>query len=336
MSAALHRGLALGALLSLGCARPAIKIDHRQWPPAPSPARVVYQGGFPDERAVASPSFWTRAFEAIFGIDERARRAREQSILVRPFGLAVQGPLLYVADPDGRQVLAVKWREGTYEAVTCKFAWHTPMAVAAPPDGVVYVADSGLRQVVRIERGECSAFGEGLMRPVGLAVGGGRVFVVDALLHGVVSYDLSGGRERGRFGDRGEGNGELNFPTAIAIRNDGALQVVDSLNFRVVTFSPQGEVLGAFGRGGGEQGDFARPKAVAVDRQGRVYVSDAQYGVVLIFDPEGQWQLAFGGSGREPKNFSLPAGVAVFENMLFVADAYHHRVEFFELREVPP
>lgn len=214
--------------------------------------------------------------------------------------------------------------------------WKAPIAVAVTPTGVLFVADAGRARVVRVEKGECRELGEGLQRPTGLAVSGERVFVVDAPAHAVVAYPVAGGAEVTRFGTRGEADGQLNFPTSIATRADGALLVIDALNFRVVTFAPDGKVLGAFGQGGNTAGDFGRPKGVAVDGRGRIYVSDAQYGVVLIFDEAGAWQLAFGGSGREPKNLSLPAGLAVSGTTLFVADAYHHRVEVYELLEVSP
>jgi DNA-binding beta-propeller fold protein YncE len=210
------------------------------------------------------------------------------------------------------------------------------MAVAVTPGGVIFVADAGRSRVVRIEKGDCTELGEGLSRPTGLAVAGDRLFVVDPPAHAVVSFALGGGPELARFGTRGEGEGQLNFPTAITNRADGALLVVDALNFRVVTYSAAGKVLSTFGQGGDTPGDFGRPKGVTIDGHGRVYVSDAQYGVVLVFDAAGAWELAFGGSGREPKSLSLPAGLAVSGTTLFVADAYHHRVEFYELVEVSP
>ena len=233
-------------------------------------------------------------------------------------------------------MLAVKWAEGTFEPITCKTTWKSPMAVAVTAGGVLFVADAGRGRIVRIEKGECREFGEGLNRPTGLAVSGERLFVVDPPAHVVASYGLGGGPELARFGTWGEGEGQLNFPTAITNRPDGALLVVDALNFRVVTYAADGKVLSTFGQGGDSPGDFGRPKAVTVDGRGRVYVSDAQYGVVLVFDAAGAWQLAFGGSGREPKNLSLPAGLAVSGTTLFVADAYHHRVEIYELSEVSP
>lgn len=327
---------ALLALIAAGCAqvRPA-QLPAPRWPAAPERPRVIWADSFPDERALASQkSTWRRVLEFIVGVEEFDPEAR-RSILTRPFGVTAHLDTLYVADPDGQRVLAVAWREGTFRAIECSLGWSSPMAVAVDAEGVVYVADAGAARIVRVEGDRCSALGEGLVRPTGLALLAGRLFVVDPPQHALFSFPLTGGPGT-RFGTRGENEGELNFPTAITATPAGNLLVVDALNWRIVTYSPDGVVLGAFGEPGTEGGAFGRPKAVAVDGTGRIFVSDAQFGVVLAFDPSGKFLLAFGGSAREPFGLSLPAGLAVVGDRLFVADAYHHRVEQFQLLEEAP
>ena len=333
-------GLALALLaVGAGCARTVATVDFPQWPPAPAPAVVRYAGGFPDARAWdRNRTAWQRFFDFLFGGDDASREGSARSALVRPFGLAAHGARLWVADPDGSQVLEVNPADGSFQDVRCSFPWVTPLAVATGPDDALFVADTGLAQVVRVGRtsGTCSVVALNLMRPTGLAVSQGRLYVVDTLAHQVAVFDLAAQREVARFGGRGEGPGELNFPTSVAARGDGAVLVVDALNARVVAFAADGSVLSTFGRSGTEPGDFARPKGIALHRDGRVFVSDAQYGVVLLFDPDGTWRLAVAGSGREPTHLSLPAGLAVDGDMLFVADAYHHRVEFYRILEATP
>lgn len=203
------------------------------------------------------------------------------------------------------------------------------MAVAVD-DRNIYVAD-GVR-IVRVGRdGECSTFGErALQRPTGLVLSAGRIYAVDPPAHAVVAFSLEG-RELFRFGRRGEGEGELNFPTAIAAQSDGTLLVVDTLNFRVSRFSSEGTFLGSFGEAGDEEGQFGRPKGVASDRRGNVYVTDGQWDVVLVFDREGHFQYLIGESGNGPGQFQIPAGISVAGSRAFVADSLNRRIEVFDL-----
>lgn len=315
--------------------RPSV-LPAPRWPAAPERPRIQWVDSFPDERALAEQkSTFRRVLEAIIGLDEEAEGEAQRSILVRPFGVAVQAETLYVADPDGSRVLEIAWRQGTFRALECSLGWQSPMAVAVDPSGVVYVADAGAARIVRLKDGVCSALGEGLVRPTGVALLGDRLYVVDPPQHAVVSLSLSGGGST-RFGTHGEGAGELNFPTAITATPAGQLLVVDALNWRIVTYSADGVVQSAFGEPGTEGGAFGRPKAVAVDGAGRIYVSDAQFGVILAFDAAGAFLMAFGGSARQPYNLSLPAGLAIAGDRLFVADAYHHRVEQYQVLEVTP
>ena len=301
-----------------------------EWPAAPAPARVRWAASFPDENTRRpSGSLWRRVLDFVVGFD--ADRSAEAPVFERPFGVAIAGDAVLVADPDGAQVVRVAWRKGEFEQLSCPKPWLMPMAVAAGPDGATYVADAAAKLVVRHTPAGCTELGAGaLERPTGLAIYGGRLYVIDPPRHAVVAFSLEG-RELFRFGERGDGEGQLNFPTAIAARPDGRLLVVDALNFRVVSFTAEGKRLGSFGEPGDGEGAFGRPKAVAVDDRGRIYVTDAQLDVVVVFDEAGKFDFAFGGSGGGPGALTLPAGIAIAESTVFVANAYNHRLEIFSL-----
>jgi sugar lactone lactonase YvrE len=319
-----------------GCAHPTpppVETVRPVWPPPPAPAKIRWVAAFPNPSTpgIPSPSFWSRAFDFITGEDPDPSAGRAP--LQRPFGLATWDRNLLVADPDGRQVLRVRWRTGDVEALNCRDrAWVMPLAIAVAADGSVWVADGGAGLVVRREsNGRCRALGEGTFgRPSGIAMAGKTAYVVDPPNHAVWRLGLDGAVQ-GRLGARGTGQGEFNFPTGIAALSDGSLLVVDALNFRVVHLDSAGKPLSAFGEAGDGGGAFARPKAVAVDESGNIYVSDAQNDVVLVYSQAGTFALAVGGSGQGPGQFSLPAGLAVSEGYLFVADSYNHRIGIFEL-----
>lgn len=331
----------LAPLLLAACAHleraPAPKEPAPVWPAPPYEAQVRWEASFPDPARLPRASFLQRALRYVIGLDPEPQR-KEAPLLSRPFGLAASGDEVFVADPDGPKVLAVDWRASTSRELRCDAApWVVPMAVAASADGAVYVADGGAREVVRISRsGACSVLGAGtLERPTGVAVSGDRVYVVDPPRHAVVVYRPDG-FEVARFGGKGAGEGELYFPTAIAVAPGGDLLVVDALNFRVSRFDRHGRFLSSFGAPGAGGGAFGRPKGVAVDAEGRIFVSDELFDVVLRFSRDGEYELALGGGGAKAGELLLPAGVAVAEDRLFVADSFNHRVQVYELLRGAP
>jgi len=332
-----RRALCLGLLLAgTDCAhRPAVPVDVARptWPAPPARARIRWLAAFPNPGTpgTPSPSFWSRALDFVTGQDPDPAATRPP--LQRPFGLAEWDGNLLVADPDGRQVLRIRWRTGDVEPLSCpNHAWSMPLAVAVAPDGSLWIADGGAGAVVRREAGgACRVHGTGVFgRPAGIAMAGQMAYVVDPPRHAVWRMGLDG-TVHGRVGERGTGAGQFNFPTGITALPDGSLLVVDALNFRVVRLSPEGKTLATFGEAGDGGGAFARPKAVAVDEAGAIYVSDAQNDVVLVYERDGTFALALGGSGQGPGQFSLPAGLAIAEGFLFVADSYNHRIGVFEI-----
>ncbi len=303
------------------------------WPEPPEAARVRLASVVPDAGAEPAPrSLWRRILEAVVGIDQ-AERERERRPLERPFGVAI-GPAgeLFVADPDLRIVARVR-AGGGLDVLSCRGReWAAPMALAVAPDGALLVADAGAAEVVRIGRGgRCAAIGAGeLERPTGVAERGGRVYVADPPRHAIAVFDASGALAA-RFGGRGEGDGQLSFPTAVAVAPDGTVLVVDALNFRVARFASDGRWLGAFGAPGEEGSLFARPKGIAAGADGRIYVSDAQRDVVLVFLPDGAFDYAIGATGDAAGRFAHPAGLAIGGARLLVADSHNARLQAFDV-----
>ncbi|BDG06844.1 NHL repeat-containing protein [Anaeromyxobacter oryzae] len=320
-------------LVGAGCAHvaPGRPPPEVAWPAPPAEARVRLVAVFPDPGAPApARSAWQTILDAVTGRDP-VREAH--AWVVRPFGVAgLPGGGWAIADPDGAAVLRLP--PGSEPArVGCRGReWQAPMAVAAAPDGALWVADGGAAAVVRVAPdGSCRATAAGTFeRPTGIAVAGGRVFVADPPRHQIVALEASG-EVAARFGGHGEGDGELNFPTAVAVDRDGNLLVVDALNFRIARFSPDGRWLGAFGEAGDAGGALARPKGVAVDGTGRIYVTDAQRDLVLVYSAAGAFEAALGAPGSEPGYLTMPAGVATAGSRLCVADSQNRRVLVFEI-----
>jgi len=299
------------------------------WPSPPDQPRIAYVRSVHMPRDIGqSLSVFTRIGHWITGENSSSQA------LQKPFGLAVdESGNLCVTDTGSKLVCFLdfknkKWRR--YAAVG-KTAFDSPVAVARH-NGIFYVADSGLGEVLVFGNNGKPIFTitQPLLRPVGLAIAGDSLAVVDSQSHAVYVFDLSG-KFLFKFGKRGTGPGEFNFPTHISADSNSHWLVTDSLNARIQIFSKDGHFVSQFGSSGDTSGHFGRPKGVAVDSSGHIYVADAVFDNVQIFDATGQLLLNFGQSGDGAGEFSLPNGIAIAsDNTIYVADGYNHRVQIFK------
>ena len=331
MLALLLAAFAVGLLASCATSPPvaADKPAGPVWPPPPDPPRITYVGSLRVPHDIGqSLAVFTRVGRWFTG------DKGESQALQKPFGLALdESGNLCVTDTGANLVCFLdftrkKWRR--YPAAG-KTSFASPVAVARR-NGIFYVADSELGRVLAFHDNGASVFAIAapLRRPVGLAIAGSSLAVVDSQTHTVFVFDLKG-KFLFQFGRRGIGPGEFNFPTHIAADAQGRWLVTDSLNCRIQVFSPDGKFISQFGSSGDTSGHFGRPKGVAVDGDGHIYVVDAVFDNVQIFDTTGRLLLNFGGSGGGPGEFSLPNGIAIApDNSIYVADGYNHRVQIFK------
>lgn len=301
----------------------------RVFPPPPERARLAHLADLQGETGFTEPrSLWRKIADVVVG-------GAPPAVLSRPLGTDVAGGILVVCDPGAERVHGFRESDSTYFRLPRRGSLPSPIDVALGPHGLIYVSDSRLDEVhCYDERGSLLFRCQGeLERPTGLAYHRAldRLFVAETHRHRILVFDAEG-RRMGAFGERGEGDGELNFPTALAIDPQGRILVVDALNFRIQIFTSGGEFVRAIGKPGDGPGAFARPKGVAADSDGNIYVVDALLDALQIFDPEGRLLLFIGGSGREPGKFWLPGAVTTDErDRIFVSDTYNGRVQIFQI-----
>ena len=299
------------------------------WPPPPDEPRIAYVQSIskPEDAGVKASIFhrisnWLSG--ALHGVEA----------LNRPFGVALdEAGDFCITDTGAKAVCcfdhATKRWYRWEQAGGIGFA--SPVAVAKTGK-TLFVADSALAAIIAFNLDGSLLFRitEGLTRPSGLAISGDRLLVADAGAHCIDVFDLRG-KFLSRFGTRGDGDGEFNFPTHLTADARGNIYVTDSMNSRVQVFDPNGNFERQIGEPGDGPGSFSRPKGVAVDAAGRVYVVDAMFGNVQIFDANGQLLLDFGQQGSGPGEFCLPSGIAIGrDNLIYVADSYNGRVQVFK------
>ncbi|MBL8923044.1 MAG: hypothetical protein JNJ54_29615 [Myxococcaceae bacterium] len=266
--------------------------------------------------------------------------ADEAHALARPFGVAVDPTgRIAVTDPGARTVRLYDPAAGRERelkdgvAVPLAAAFIGQLLVVADGERATLVAfdvDTGAPAQVPWQLPTFT-------RPTGLAFDGPRrrLFVVDAGQH-LVHVVSTAGAAPTTLGQRGEANGEFNFPTHVAVDSRGHLFVSDSLNFRVQHFDEGLAFVRALGGLGDSLGDLPRAKGVTVDPAGTVWVVDGSADVVQGFDSTGELVGIFGGSGVEPGRFWLPAGLTSdATGRLYVADTWNGRVQVFVIEPAP-
>jgi DNA-binding beta-propeller fold protein YncE len=339
-AAAFPRSLLALAALGLGaCSAPSPQVARspepaRVWPAAPDQPRIAFAGYLRGPQDIGARPSALRTLANWLTGDTGGNLA-----LHKPFAVALdEHGNLCITDTEANAVCYADFAAHTWRrfdgAGATRFA--CPVAVARR-HGIFYVADSRLGRVLAFNDAGQGVFelGAPLQRPVGLAIAGGRLYVVDTLAHAVFAYGLDG-KFQFQFGHRGTGPGEFNFPTCATPDHEGHLLVTDTMNCRVQVFDLQGKFISAFGSNGDTSGHFARPKGVAVDAAGDIYVVDSLFDNFQIFDPAGRLLLNIGESGSAAGEFGLPVGIAIgADNRIFVADSFNHRVQILNFLGQP-
>lgn len=305
------------------------------WPPPPDEARIRLVDIIDERSDVEAGS---RLAKALMGATRNAAFDR----LKRPIAVAMDGKSrIYVTDIELSAL--VRFDRGNRRmdvfGKTGSVRLRTPVGVSVGGDGRIYVADGALRKVVVFDDdgGVVQAYGrEGeLANPTDaeLSPDGKTVWVADSKAHCIVVFDAASGTLRDRIGKRGNGDGEFNYPSALAFDADGALFVLDQMNSRVQILSPEGEFLESLGSLGTGFGQFVRPKGLAIDAKRFVYVTDAAFNNVQIFDSDLRLLTFVGTGGSGPGQFRIAGGVAANGDEFAVIDQLNRRVQVFRYLE---
>jgi DNA-binding beta-propeller fold protein YncE len=304
------------------------------WPPPPAEPYIVYVRNITSPKDIGvRPSFFSRLGNAITGVRADAQK------MDRPFGLSLDGTgNVLVTDTGVNAVYYLDLTRKKWLHWTSVGGRRFQSPVAAVHQGsTFFVADSALGRVFAFdEKGKWQfEITKELERPAGLALLGERLIIADAQRHQIVIYGVQGDYIS-KFGQRGKGPGEFNYPTHVAVDGRDRIYVTDSMNHRIQVFEADGRFLRAFGSVGDGPSHFSRPKGVAVDRAGHIYVVDALFNNVQIFDDQGQLLLDWGEAGSGPGQFWLPNAIAInSRNEIFVADPYNHRLQVFRYTGKP-
>lgn len=190
-----------------------------------------------------------------------------------------------------------------------------------------------------------------LVKPYGIAVHDGKIFVCDTVGSTIEEFDLRKNQTT-YFSPMGEG--KLRLPINITVDQDGTRYVTDTGREQILVYRADGSFLKAIGRkdefrpvdvgvtadrlyvtdlknhcvkvlnkaddsllftipaAGSSQGKLLSPTDIAIDRQnGKLLVSDIGGTAVQVYDLDGKYVRTIGGAGVAPGRFARPKGVAV-------------------------
>lgn len=298
------------------------------WPDPPAEPKLEYIGAYGGVNDMVEKSFMT----AIVGLEE---------------GVTLQHPTAAVADGGGK-VFVSDFLAGLVEfdftANTVKVIGGSLIGnlsrlsgIALDAEGHIYVGDMGKPQIAVFSKegrdiGMLQIPGAKSANLFALDRERKRLIVPDPLGHEVHIVDLTGKLIKTiRTFRNGDG---FTQPNAVAVDQKGNILVADTMNARIVIFTPDGEYLSHFGERGDGIADFNLIKGVAVDSEGHIYVADAKSDKIMIFSDKGDPLLVIGWHDTTKNmigGFSIPLGISIDRNdRIYVVDRMNKRFQIYQ------
>lgn len=209
-----------------------------------------------------------------------------------------------------------------------------PMAVVAPTENEIYVADPGIKGIHYFNLADenykqIRLTGDyPLPSPVALAVDDRqRVLVADSALGQIFKINLEAG-----IAEPMVLQSKLQQPTGLAYdQKRKRLYVVDTASHHVKLFNPQGKLIKTIGRRGKSKGEFNFPTFIWQDPKGMLWVTDSLNYRVQRFTAAGKYLGQFGKAGRESGTFLRPKGVATDDfGHIYIMDSLFHALQVFD------
>jgi DNA-binding beta-propeller fold protein YncE len=135
----------------------------------------------------------------------------------------------------------------------------------------------------------------------------------------------------GQFTTFGQGDGQLTWPTSVAVSKDKVF-VSDEHRHDVQVFDMDGNFLSKWGSKGTGPGQFDRPSGLAVDRDGNVLVVDSLNNRIQKLTQDGEYISEWGKLGSGPGELNSPWGITVSRvtGDVYVVDWKNGRVQQFD------
>ena len=133
-----------------------------------------------------------------------------------------------------------------------------------------------------------------------------------------------------QFSHMGEEDGQLVWPTSIALDSRYKVYVADEWLNRISIFNQNGEFLDKWGVAGSGDGEINKPACIRFDKEDNMYLVDSGNNRVQVFTKEGKFLSKWGEAGSGEGQFNLPWGLAIDNSgHVYVADWRNDRIQKF-------
>jgi len=237
--------------------------------------------------------------------------------IVKPYGIAIQNNKIFIADPGIAGLQIINLDKETFESFTPggRGTFKLPLNCFVDPEGYVYVADAGRKQIVIFNEtldytGEIG--GDKDFRPVDVFLAGDTILVTDPDNNRVRAYSKKSHELLFTFPENVQAGDKdwLYNPINIWVNQENIF-ITDFGHSSIKIFSHDGSYLRSIGSYGKGLGQFARPKGIAVDKKQNLFVVDAGFQNVQVFNNAGELLMFFGGPYKGPGDMYLPANVTI-------------------------
>ena len=295
--------------------------EYMFWPPAPDAPHVQYLLSITSTADITGRQ--EKMDELLYGKDNTGGLP-----FYRPYGVRMTDGVMYVCDATTANVSILDFRKKEVRVLGQSGTGRLmkPIDIAVAPDGLKYVADTGLGAVIVFDATDHYAgrITQPNLRPVSVAVYQNELFVSDLKASCVRVFDRMSGKQLRLIGGPGAGGGKMGGAMGLAIDGSGNVYVNDVVGCRVQKFTQDGKFLASMGGIGDHPGTFVRPKHMAVDSAGILYVVDAAFQNVQMFNDKFEMLMFFGSQGDHPGSMDLPTGICVTDQDLDLFASYVH------------
>jgi len=209
-----------------------------------------------------------------------------------------------------------------------------PNGIAVDRNGNLYVADGGNHHVQKLAAdgtfiAEWKGPDAGFYGPRRIAIGpDDSIYIVDQGRTRIVKFNPDG-RVLAIWGTKGNGNGQFDDPTSVAVDpTTDKVYVADPRNKRVQVFDANGKFLTKW-----EVPEWGRPAGfedLAIDsKAGRLYASSANINAVFTFDLNGNRIGSV--TPKAPDQLEGPSALALADRKLYVLNMFGNHVSVIDL-----